>query len=297
MLQRCTYRFALIFLLSPIFVDAQSFEKSREIGLSIGFSNFLGDLGGANHDGRALFWDIDPGVTRPAVGIVFTQNLNPRFGLRFNAYYSQLRGDDALTEEPARNYRNLHFKSNIFELSMVFELNILKFDPNGRAGGRFTPYIFGGVGGFYYEPKARFEGEWIQLRPLGTEGQGLPEYPDRKKYATLDVSFPLGAGIKYAINKNWTLAFEVAPRLTLTDYIDDVSTTYADPDFFYVHNTTDQAEIIAAMADPSSGEFPTHTAPGTQRGDEKNNDSYIFGGLFTVKYRLPGYKMTGCPGF
>ena len=32
---------------------------------------------------------------------------------------------------------------------------------------------FVGVGGFYFNPKAKYEGKWVSLQPLGTEGQGL----------------------------------------------------------------------------------------------------------------------------
>jgi hypothetical protein len=48
----------------------------------------------------------------------------------------------------------------------------------------FTPYITIGGGVFSFDPYAYLRGEKIQLRPLGTEGQGSTLYPDRKQYSS-----------------------------------------------------------------------------------------------------------------
>ena len=85
---------ALFGLSSQIY--AQPITLSREFGANLGFSSFLGDLGGSDDIGRAFFWDIDPAVTRPALGVVFRQELIPKTAFRFNAYASMVRGDDDL---------------------------------------------------------------------------------------------------------------------------------------------------------------------------------------------------------
>jgi opacity protein-like surface antigen len=274
----------------------QHLKCQNEIGFSVGFSNFLGDLGGANQNGRPLFWDIDPQVTRPAIGILFAHSLNSRFSLRVNAYVTEVRGDDALTNDAARNYRNLHFKSTIFEVSAGIEFNILKFIPDSH-NKRFAPYLFVGIGVFYYNPKAKYDSEWVELRPLGTEGQGSGQYPERRTYSSFNISFPIGIGVKYAINERWTLGFEFAPRFTLTDYLDDVSTSYVEPEIFYNSQNHGEASMAAFLADPSSGDRPRQTTPGAQRGNPKNKDAYIFGGLLSIKYRLGLSRGISCPVF
>ncbi len=102
----------------------------------------------------------------------------------------------------------------------------------GRRKYRFAPYLFGGVGFFHFNPRAKYNNEWVNLRNIGTEGQGLPQYPNRKKYFPVQVAIPLGIGIKYNYTRQISFSFEYGYRLTFTDYIDDVSKTYPDAKFF-----------------------------------------------------------------
>ena len=59
--------------------------------------------------------------------------------------------------------------------------------------GKFRPYGIIGVGVYHFNPKTQDKnGNWVALQPLHTEGQGFPEYPDRKVLQT----YPDG-------NANW----------------------------------------------------------------------------------------------
>jgi len=283
--------FGLIIVLTSTLSFAQyNSSVSSEVGISVGSSSFLGDLGGANSIGRAFVYDLDLFSTRPAIGIFFRQSIGYRFALRFNGYYARVWGDDALTnaKTPAagsgwhRYYRNLSFRSYIIEASVVGELNLLPFEP-GSMNNRFTPYIFAGAGAFRFDPKAYYNGSWVRLQPLGTEGQGLIQYPEKRKYSLIQLAFPMGVGVKTNLNSHYTLGFEIGHRVTTTDYIDDVSTTYPDPAFFYANYPPQQAALAAALSDRSTGEHPSKTAPGQQRGDPSDNDSYFFTGV-TLSY-------------
>lgn len=262
----------------------QPITLSREFGANLGFSSFLGDLGGSDLDGRPLFWDIDPAVTRPALGIVFRQELIPRAAFRFNGYFSMLRGDDALTDNEFRSYRNLSFRSPIAEVSGMIELSANRF--TGIKKKRWSPYIYAGVGGFYFNPQAKYDGNWVNLREIGTEGQGLPEYPDRQKYSKIAMCFPIGGGIRVLTRNNWVMGFEMAARFTTTDYIDDVSTFYPNPDYYFLHYDLEQAVMAAALSNPSDGTRPDLINPEWGRGDPTNNDTYIFGGMLTFTYHM-----------
>ncbi len=152
---------------------------------------------------------------------------------------------------------------------------------------RHSLYLFGGIGALYFNPKGRLpNGLYTNLRPLHTEGQGLPNGP--KQYSRLSICIPLGIYYKFIINKQYTLGVELGWYKTFTDYIDDVSTGYYD-----------NASIAAAygstaayMADPNLGNIPGYGKPdadGTlaQRGD-KDKDSYVtlqvtFGYVFKQK--------------
>lgn len=292
-------KLVLIFCL-PVVTNAQVGKKtshSAEAGVTIGAANLLSDLGGTIQEGRGFVTDIKFAATRPAVGLFLRYNINERFGIRLNGYYAQVHGDDAMINldpnDPNgaggwyRRYRNLNFRSHIIELSGLVEFNILPYI-GGSMRERFSPYVFVGFGAFHFDPQTKHEGEWVKLQPLGTEGQGLPQYPEKEKYSQIALAFPFGAGIRYNITKSYTIGFEMSHRMTTTDYIDDVSTTYADPAYFYEAYSPSEAELVASLADRSSGEYPAVTSPGQQRGDPSDNDTYSFIGMFNLTYVFSG---------
>ena len=297
----------VLFLGLAVTASAQKKAKSSEIAISIGASNLLSDLGGSQYEGKTFLADLEFTATRPSMGVFFRQTFNKKLAARVNLYYAQVFGDDALTnvtmDNPsapgwARKYRNLSFKSHILEASFVVEYNLFRYTP-GSTFERFTPYILAGFGGFHFDPKANFDGEWVRLQPLGTEGQGLPQYPAKEKYSNFALCFPFGMGFKYNVSKNYSFGFEIAHRMTTTDYIDDVSTTYADPEHFIEYYGPEKGAMIAALADRTNGELSGATAPGEQRGDPSDHDTYTFAGMFTLTYvfnqQRSGNGLLYCP--
>lgn len=258
----------------------------KEVFISMGTSNFLGDLGGRDAIGTDYSpVDLELSQTRTAFGLGYRYKVFRWLNLAGRFNYLVVRGDDALTNDPFRNNRNLNFKSNIFELAGRLELGWQSNKAGNRYGIKKTLnrrmknnvhsiFLFAGVGGFYFNPKGRGpSGAYIKLRPLHTEGQGLAGGP--KQYSNYSISIPLGAYYKVAINKQWTVGLEVSYRKTFTDYIDDVSTTY--------YNNTEienaYGPVAAYMADPHRGLIPGHSAPdgsgnAAQRGDLQK-DSFI----------------------
>lgn len=134
-------------------------------------------------------------------------------------------GSLSASDSDNRDYlkpRNLSFKTSYKELHTGFELNPFDLDRF-----MFTPYAFFGVGIFRFNPWALDQNEnKVYLQPLNTEGQGLPEYPDRKPYKLTQASFALAYGVKYALSDVVNIGMEFHQRKTGTDYIDDVSTKY-----------------------------------------------------------------------
>ncbi len=307
MVNRKVKRAILVFILVfsvPEITQAQS----HEFGFSIGASNFWGDLGGANKVGRPLFFDLELGETRPVLGFTYRYNFDGWKAIRFNIFYASVGGDDRKidhtigSDEEFRRYRNLNFKSDIIELSSQLEINFMRYEI-GRRRYRFAPYGLIGIGAFYFNPKDQDSG--VELQPLHTEGQGFNEYPDRKPYSLIQVAALIGAGIKYNVNEHWSLGFEYGHRLTWTDYIDDVSTTYVDPDLFAKNMPAGEANVASIQA-VQSGEFVDpdqyrpgiefSVSPGQTRGDPADNDHYIFAGLITLTYTIVKGKIY-CPKF
>ncbi|HRY97755.1 MAG TPA: DUF6089 family protein [Bacteroidales bacterium] len=273
-------RKALLTLMVGLLAASLSAQRS-EVGLTLGTTYYLGDLNYRSHFG----------LTQPAGGLLYRYNLNPRWALKMNAIYGEVLGDDASSvgENPSRN---LSFKSHVLEFGANMELNFFRYF-TGSKKSRFSPYIFGGVSLFSFNPQAEYDGEWYELQPLGTEGQGTTAYPDKKIYALTQVAFPFGIGFKYSASRSICIGAEWGMRKTFTDYLDDVSTVYADPDVLLAENT----EIAMLLADRSvqiSGEPPVE--PGMQRGDSKNKDWYSYAGAF-LTFKIRGKNHGACSDF
>ena len=255
-------------------------KPSAELGVFLGGSYYIGELNPMGHFNQ---------FTKPAGGIVFRYNFNNRLAARVNAFFGAIEGDDSFTDSPQQQQRNLYFKSNISELSGQLEFNFLDYEIGDERRG-FTPYMFGGVGGFLFKPQAKLNDSWVDLQPLGTEGQGLPGAASKRKYSLMQLSLPFGVGIKVNLAKSIGVSIEWGMRKTFTDYIDDVSTTYYDP----AKIAAKRGAVAAQLSDPSIGTDPNFTNVGRQRGNPTNTDWYSFAGIaLTVKIKSRRKK---CPG-
>jgi Domain of unknown function (DUF6089) len=283
-----TYAALLIFVL-PLITSGQRLRNRwkamrADVHFGIGATNFLGELGGANQIGTHYFKDFEFSQTRLALSAGYRYKISSGIAINTNISYGQVAGNDNLTTEFFRSYRNLSFKSDIFELASHLEFSFIKDQVGhryrlkgvrGQRGFEMASYGFIGLGVFHFNPKAQYEGSYVALQPLGTEGQGL--VPTRKKYSLLQMAFPIGIGFKYTIDRRWGIGLEYGLRYTFTDYIDDVSKTYYD-------NSLLPPEA-RALADRSDHSYPYITAPGAQRGDPRHKDAYMFA-IFNINYKL-----------
>ena len=256
-------KITLLILISSIFYNAKA--QRSEIGILLGTSFYLGDLNPSTPFG----------MSQPAGGVIYRYNFNYRWSLKTNVLFGILKADDKITNKPQAD-RNLSFRSYILEFSPQVEFNFFKYQ-TGHHKYKFSPYLFSGLCLFYFNPQTQYNGKWYSLQPLGTEGQGTTAYPERKTYSLISVGIPFGLGIKYSPSKIINFGLEWGLRKTFTDYIDDVSTVYADANVLLLQ----KSYIAAELSDRSS---PKHT-PGVQRGDSSHNDWYSFLG-FTMTFRL-----------
>jgi hypothetical protein len=269
----------------------QRWQKNRyEVVYSLGATNFLGELGGADRIGTNGLRDLEFPATRPVIGLGYRYKFSRTTAVKGNLFFGYVGGNDNLTKDIARNNRNLNFRSPVLELSGQFEYMLIKERPGHRYNLRgvrgwrnigIEAYVFGGLGGFFFNPRGKYNGLWYSLKPLCTEGEGL--VPSRKKYSKVQLCIPFGIGFKYKISKNLYIGLEYGIRKTFTDYIDDVSTTYFDPNALF-----DNKGILATqLANPTnnSADNPKMTLPGQQRGDPRDKDAYMFA-VITVYYKL-----------
>jgi len=265
-------------------------EKTRiEVGLNFGPSFFLGDLGGHHGKGTTFLKDLNLPFTKLWKGAYAVAYPNEWLGFRVAIGTGEVEGaDDAITtkgrDELWRRQRNLDFRSKLSEAYAAFEIypTMLIHAGDDDYKPRLRPYGVLGVGVFHFNPQGSLTVNgvttWYDLQPLHTEGEGFPEYPDRKNYALTQLNIPMGFGAKYYLSDRVNLSLEVLHRKTFTDYIDDVSTTYIDPNLFDKYLSPANAQIARAIYDKVSGIYVSGSsrfAAGDQRGDPNQKDAYF----------------------
>ncbi|MEO7049088.1 MAG: hypothetical protein ABI091_27535 [Ferruginibacter sp.] len=289
-----------------------------EAGLNFGPTFFLGDLGGNAGKGTHFIKDINFPLTKLMKGAFISIYPKNWIGLRVAAQYTYVEGRDNIidtkgVDELWRKQRNLDFKSNMWEVYGAIEIYpTMMFKKYDDYDPMIKPYGFIGAGIFHFDPQGSITDvngnkTWYKLHPLHTEGEGFPQYPDRKNYNLTQLNIPMGGGLKIRLSDKVSTAVELLYRKTFTDYIDDVSTTYVDPNTFYLNLSPANAAIAAKIADktvgivtPGVNRYP----PGTQRGNSNNMDAYF---SFVVKIGVKlGYnsseerrsaRQTRCPHF
>lgn len=259
---------------------AQNFYSGSEYGVSLGASQYFGDL---NDEYGFRF-------IRPAAGLFGRVHLNPYIAVRGSVNYTRVGYDDKFSSNVYNQKRNLNFQSDIYEAAIQAEFNFFRFS-TGEIGNRWTPYLTGGIGAFYYNPFTEYAGRRYNLRPLGTEGQNAGF--DGRRYSKIAMCFPIGAGFKYWIRPGMNFGFEIADHLTTTDYLDDVSTTYVG-DWLFPSDpqNPNPAYILQDRSLEASPDAPIGRA-GKQRGNSSTKDQYLMV-LFHLSFQLKVYK---CPAY
>lgn len=250
-----------IFLILSLLVAGLVQAQKNEIGVTGGVMYYLGDLNPIKHFR----------FPSPSVGVLYRHNFDHHFSIRANVIGGYIWADDAKSKNGYQITRNLRFRSLLIEGSVMGEINFFQFEPGNRKKNNFTPFIFGGVGMFYFNPTASASSGTNYLQPLHTEGQGT--IPGRKPYKPIQASFPFGLGLKWNPWKGATLMLEWGMRATTTDYLDDVSTRYADPGIVSIGG-----KEAVILADQSIGVTVDNTD--RQRGFAKNRDWYSYLGLY-----------------
>lgn len=276
---------ALIFAF-PFCGRAQWMENSSEqyvgeIGAAIGSAEYFGDLNTTS--------SLD--AMKPSFGVFYRKFYNNYIGFSAHFDYAQLGYSDVRSKNQYQQTRNLSFNTSIYELTVRADFNFFRFEP-GSYDYRFTPYVTVGIGGFLFDPYAYYQDQKYYLQPLGTEGQGSPLYPKRKPYGLQSICVPVGIGVKYNLTSRYNLGFEVVHRFTNTDYLDDVSTTYAGPAAFPRSENGDPT-IAYILQDRSTEKGTPIGIAGRQRGNSANKDQFVMI-QFTISYLLTKYR---CPQF
>jgi hypothetical protein len=283
-------------------------KKYTSLGINANAMNYFGDL--APLDNMA---STNMSLTRPGFGFFASRRLGPRFTVRGSFNWGRLKGDDFESADPQdqsgrfRYVRNLQFRNDIKELSVVGIFDFVENLATYRSRKQVVPYLFLGVAAFHHNPKALVPeadvnngnapfpnaGEWVDLAPMRTEGVS---------YKKVQLAIPFGLGLRFKLDERWDFAFEVGYRHLFFDYLDDVSKDFVDlgslPDNL-ARALSDRSREVVAVESGSTrqtgvipNELESYTSPfdgntyttiagygrdakDNNRGDSSNNDVYI----------------------
>lgn len=289
---------------------AQKFRKRnryQSIGATVNAMNYVGDL-----DPGASMISPSLNLTKLNVGVVYLYRYASHLSLRAAFSYGRIAGDDQksssaiVSEDVGRYERNLSFRNDIKELKGDIVYDIIGNRRGLQRRVNFTPYLFIGAAFYHHAPKTKYDGSWVDLQEIGTEGQNLPDDEKEKlnsygeSYSKWRISVPLGIGFRYKLARMWDLAFEIGWRYTFFDHLDDVSgvqfISLAENNKFdksllesgefselaiHLHDRSIEGENVTTTTDDNGYEYTSTFAKGTNAGirGDKQHDWYIVTGL------------------
>jgi Domain of unknown function (DUF6089) len=231
--------------LSVFFLFAQSIviaQSRLEVGGLVGGSAYQGDILGGTVS------EIAPNIHGSA-SVQAAYFFNDYIGVRLGAGMGKMSGSDKFAESPWRKERNLSFESNVTQFGARIEYNITGFNP--AMDKNFTIFPFVGYHHLFFNPMAEYKGKLYELQPLGTAGQGLAKYPERKPYKLNTGSICFGGGMRVAIVEQLSLGLEFSAFRTFTDYLDDVAGYYVP----YTDILQETGNQVAAALSNREGEY------------------------------------------
>ena len=184
--------FYLIFCFFPL-MAAQA--QIHEIGVFLGGSNFIGDIGPTSY--------IAP--NEPAFGLLYKWNKSPRHSYRFSYTQSEITSSDLDSNEASRNQRGYQFENDLKEVSLGLEFNFFDFNLH-ESSTKITPYVASGLNYFF--------GNYTLTNTV------TDQTVDGRTETRKSIAIPMIIGIKSNITPRLVLALETGARYTLTDNID-----------------------------------------------------------------------------
>lgn len=253
-----------------------------EVGGSIGLSYYMGDINPKKPlNSSKLGW-----------GALIRYYSNTRWAFRFAYSNLQLNGSDA--KSGYRPERGLSFQTKTHDIALLAEFNFFEYF-TGSKRNKLSPYLFGGISLFGFEPQD-MDGKCLHdlktdvTYETSKDKEGNSHsYEKKVDYNTIAVSIPFGIGVKYSLSSKLGMALEWRWDYTFTDWIDDCHAYY--PSNYHGHHYSD---IDIQHADPTHfADDPEH--PGDnfawykQRGNKEDNDWFGYLNLSIVyKFILPG---------
>ena len=180
-----------------------SHAQYREVGLFLGGTNYIGEVG------KTTF--VESSLKSPSATLFYKSNFSPRFAFRVELGLGIIQGVDSLSAEPLRKERAYSFTNSINHTSAILEVNYFDMDLSDFESS-WSPYLFAGL-------------SYLKSRDLY-----YPIDNSVANYQANEFSFaiPMGVGVKTRLGMNFLLGFEIKALYTFSDNLDGSFPTFAE---------------------------------------------------------------------
>jgi hypothetical protein len=257
----------LLLVLSPSLCYSQTYRMMRwnrdlMVHAGTGIASYYGEM-------------VDQGdIIRPRLNLTIGAEhyLSPFFSARVGLSWFQLEARDTdANPSDSRRTRNLSFKSNNIELTATGVVSLFHQGLKFYDRVKINLYAFAGIGVLYFNPKAKYNGQWHELQPLQTEG---------RHYSLVQPVIPFGLGARIKLSHYMNLLVEGGYRATFTDYLDDVSSNhYPDP-------ASLKSDLSRALSDRRAELGGDWRPMVGVRGNPTRDDGYFIASI-SLQYYLP----------
>ncbi len=210
-----------------------------QVELGAGVLTYFGDIGnlGGHSTAHTLDWGYNLGVRN---------KINDAFGLNFSVLFGNLSGMERFKNDA------VNFQSSVRSLGASITYNFDNFLPKERL---ISPYVSVGVSSFEFNPKGDlYDANGLKYYTW-SDGtlRSMPQNDNNAKsasilerdnvyetdlrssnedpnaYALRSIAFPVGAGVEVKVSDAFTFRAGAEMFLTLTDNLDNVSSTENSP--------------------------------------------------------------------
>lgn len=287
-------------------------SQSMSCKIGVGFAQYYGDLNTDNKEqtiSTIIVESSNPRNYRMSYSLGLKYSFKNYISLDIDWTHLYLAGYDTDNKslkmydaEFYRIVRNLSFHTAVNQFAIQSCIEPFRTEDKwDESKGFFSPYFGLGIGFFTFNPMTFYKGNEVELQPLGTEGQGLTSY--KSKYNLVELSCPISLGIKYYFpSRKMSLGLDFNYNFTNTDYIDDVSTQYADIQIIKSAYNPSYATMVSELGNrniyglnhPIFGQI---TKAGEQRGNPQNNDNFMITQLKLEINLMQVFPKQTCPTY
>lgn len=173
-------------------------------------SGHQGDVHSISDENIGLFSQLNT-----SYGLGLRLPVGKVLGIRAEGTYFRLSGDEREYAERGHRARGWAFENKFVEASVLLDYRFRKDLTTLRETPRTViPVVFAGIGVMFGNPDVNFRSGTPPAAAIDLAAGDDPQ-----------LTLPVGLGLHYVLSNKFTLAFETAFRLPVSDYYDGISVT------------------------------------------------------------------------